>query len=98
MNKASQNKLPANRYWIVEFGFRYSDDHQRRAIEHLGILAHEVVRLFCAAVCPGSVVIEPKSEPIRYICCKTRDHARKIVRTFGGRLVPNLPCDLVSPD
>jgi hypothetical protein len=78
-----------NPRWIVDFQFRISDERQRQAVEALGILGHDVVRLFCRVRCPGSIVVEPEGVPVLHIVCKSRDQARLIIRTFGGRLHSN---------
>ncbi len=81
--------------WIVEFAFRFRNAEQYRAVEKLGIMAHEVVRLYCEVVCPGSVVVEPTGNPIRHIMCRNREQARKLTRTFGGKVISVLPSDIL---
>jgi hypothetical protein len=97
MKNMPPQSAPNARCWTVDFAFRYNDDRQRRVVEELGVMAHEVVRLYCDVCCPGSAVVEPEGTPIRQIICRTRQQARKIVRTFGGRLVSSVPSGLRPP-
>jgi hypothetical protein len=82
MSKHNHHRHP----WIVEFAFRFTNDHQRNVVEELGILAHDVVRVWLGAVIPGAVVLEPHGTQVRTVACPSRQAARRLCRTFGGRI------------
>ncbi len=87
MNKAAAKNSPERHRWFVDFSFRFKNDDQRRTVERLGLLAHEVVRVWLHAVVPAAVVVEPEGVPIRRVVCPSREAARRLCRTFGGYIV-----------
>ena len=87
MNKVTPKHPPERHRWIVDFSFKFKNDHQRRTVDGLGLLAHEIVRLWLRAVVPAAVVVEPEGVPIRRVVCPSREAARRLCRTFGGYIV-----------
>ena len=87
MKNSVSNDDSDDRRWMVEFAFRFNDACQRSVVEELGMLAHDVVRLWVDVITPGACVLEPARTPIRYVRFPTRSAARKFVRTWGGKLV-----------
>lgn len=82
MSKNDQLRHP----WVVDFSFKFRDDQQRGVVTELGILAHDVVRLWLQALMPAAVVLEPKGMPVKTVVCPSREAARRFIRTFGGSL------------
>jgi hypothetical protein len=77
----------SNHRWIVEFSFRFADDHQRSVVKELGIQAHHAVRLWIDVLTPGACVMEPVGTPIKYVAFLSRSAARRFVKSWGGKLV-----------
>jgi len=76
----------SNHRWIVRFAFRHNDENQRQVIENLGLMAHEVVRIWLEAITPGARVSEPRGEPIGYVTFPTRSTARRFIHAWGGSM------------
>ena len=74
--------------WQVEFSFRCTNEHQRKVLEDLGIIAHETVRQWIEIIIPGAYVLEPSGTPIRRVFFLSRAGARRFRQTWGGRIVP----------
>jgi hypothetical protein len=83
----SLNIKQSNHRWIVRFAFRYTDDNQRSVVENLGLMAHEVVRVWLEAITPDAHVSEPRGEPIWYVRFRTRSAARRFNKVWGGKLM-----------
>jgi hypothetical protein len=91
MNKAAAKYSPERHRWVVDFSFRSKNDDQRRTVDRLGLLAHEVVRIWLHAVVPAAVVLEPEGVPVRRVVCPSREAARRLCRTFGGHIASARP-------
>jgi len=88
MNKAAAKHTPERHRWTVQLvEFRCKDEHQRRAVDGLGIMAHEVVRIWLQVVTPGAIVHEPPATPVRTAVFLSRAAARRFITTFGGKLL-----------
>ena len=85
-NPLTQHPFDSHR-WLVEFSFKFANDHQRSVVEELDILAHEVVRLWVDVIAPGAHVLEPAGTPVEHVAFPSRSAARRFVRTWGGQLV-----------
>jgi hypothetical protein len=88
MSKIAAQHSSGRHSWIVDFSFRCKDERQRRAIDSLGLLAHDVIRLWVQTVIPGAIVIEPPGKPVRTAAFLSRAAARRFIAAFGGKLLP----------
>jgi len=87
MSNIAAKHILERRPWTVDFAFRCKDEHQRRLIDSLGLVAHEVVRVWLDVITPGAVVRDPPGNPIGHVLCPSREAARRLCRTFGGHIV-----------
>jgi hypothetical protein len=85
INTYSKNDTAFPR-WVVQFSFKFRDDAQRRAVEGLGLLAHEVVRIWLDVVVPDASVNGPPGTPIQQVFFRRRANARRFMSCWGGRL------------
>jgi len=90
------NYNPADHRWHVRFAFRIRNQTQAEAVQRLGDLAYDVVRLWCDALIPDARVYEPPGEPIETIGFPTRASARRFTQVWGGRLLTKPPADLTA--
>jgi hypothetical protein len=70
MRPSSQKHDLGSRRWLVQFDFRFADAHRRSVVEGLGILAHEVVRLWVDVIIAGAIgtsghANQPRSVPTK---------------------------------
>lgn len=81
------NNNPADHRWLVRFGFRIKSHAQANAVNSLGELSWDVVRLWFNVLLPDAHVFQPTGTPIETISFRTRLAARRFIRTWGGRMV-----------
>ncbi len=79
---------PADYRWVVRFAFWYKNQAQADAVQALGGLAFDVVRLWLDVLVADAQVFQPPGESVETIGFPTRASARRFVRTWGGRLHP----------
>ena len=87
METATLNHDLGNRRWLVKFSFSCADDRQATIVQELGLLAHEVVRLWIDVITPGACVLEPPGTPVGQVAFPSRSSARHFRQSWGGKLL-----------
>lgn len=83
--KKHLHRRSKSRKWNVEFSWRFSDEHQRRVIGDLGMLADQVLRLYLEIRLPSAAVREQRGK-VENVAFRTRSAARLFANKFGGTL------------
>ena len=97
LTTAPLNHDPGDHRWFVRFAFRIKSQAQADAVQSLGELAWDVVRLWCDVLLPDARVFEPQDLPIESIEFRTRASARRFIHVWGGKMVAKQPAE-ISPD
>ena len=84
---APLNYDPTDHRWLVRFDSRIKSEAQADAVNSLGELSWDVVRLWFNVLLPDAHVFQPTGTPIETISFRTRLAARRFIRTWGGRMV-----------
>jgi hypothetical protein len=87
MSETSAKHTPERPRWTVQFSFRCEDEQQRRVIDGLGLLAHDVVRAYLKALMPDSIILELEGALIKQILFRRRRDMRRFHAVWGGKLL-----------